>query len=67
MKTIEELQTMTYEELMKYTYALQDDIKKANNDVDFWRNKYYKEVTSFASFRNAVKSVVELTEISKID
>lgn len=67
MKTSEELQAMSHEELEKYAYSLQESIEKSKSDADYWYKSFMNEAKRFTSFRNTVKSVVELVEIPKCD
>lgn len=63
MKSEAELQSMTREELVEYAISLQSKLSVADSDCNSLRNKLLKESERFKSFRNMVKSVVELVEI----
>lgn len=65
MKTSEELQAMSHEELIEYTYSLQESLEKSKNDSEFWYRSFMNESNRLAHLKNTVKSVVELIEIPK--
>ena len=63
MKTLEELQAMSHEELVNYAGVLQEEKQKAKENIDYWYSEFQKELSRFVSFKNAVKSVVELIDL----
>lgn len=62
MKTKEELEKMSSEELIGVVLKLQEDLSEEKDNSLFWANKHSEEKTRFESFRRAVKSLVTLVE-----
>ena len=62
MKTKEELEKMSSEELIGVVLKLQEDLSEEKDNSLFWVNKHSEEKTRFESFRRAVKSLVTLVE-----
>lgn len=62
MKTNEELQGMTHDELVAYAEELQTDLKSSRSSLTFYCEKKNKLEKKFDNFKNMVKSLVALVD-----
>lgn len=62
MKTNEELQGMTHDELVAYAEELQTDLKSSRSSLTFYCEGKNKLEKKFDNFKNMVKSLVALVD-----
>lgn len=62
MKTNEELQGMTHDELVAYAEELQTDLKSSRSSLTFYYEEKNKIEKKFDNFKNLVKSLVVLVD-----
>lgn len=62
MKTVEELQGMTHEDLVRLVQELNEANTELKKSVDVWVKMHDEIKSKHESFLNAVKSIVSLTE-----
>lgn len=62
MKTNEELQSMTHDELVAYTQNLQRESEKYRKSMLYYMEEEKKIESKFESFKNMVKSLVVLVD-----
>lgn len=62
MKTNEELQGMTHDELVAYAEKLQKDLKSSRDSTLFYSEEKNKIEKKFENFKNLVKSLVVLVD-----
>lgn len=61
-KEIEELKSMTQEELIALVQNLQEDIEKKSNDSNYWYGEYNKVKDKYNNLKNIIKGVVTIIE-----
>lgn len=62
MKTNEELQSMTHDELVAYTQNLQRESEEYRKSMLYYMEEEKKIESKFESFKNLVKSLVALVD-----
>lgn len=62
MKTNEELQSMTHDELVAYTQNLQRESEEYRKSMLYYMEEEKKIESKFESFKNMVKSLVVLVD-----
>ncbi|MBM6758816.1 hypothetical protein [Bacteroides mediterraneensis] len=62
MKTNEELQGMTHDELVEYAEKLQKDLKSSRDSTLFYSEEKNKIEKKFENFKNIVKSMIILVD-----
>lgn len=62
MKTIEELRSMTHEDLVRHVQELQEEAARNEESRRFWIDRYDALEKRFNTFREAVRSVVTLVD-----
>lgn len=62
MKTVEELQGMTQDELVAYAEKLQKDLKSSRDSTLFYSEEKNKIEKKFENFKNLVKSMIILVD-----
>ena len=62
MKTNEELQDMTHDELVAYTQNLQRESEEYRKSMLYYMEEEKKIESKFESFKNMVKSLVVLVD-----
>ena len=62
MKTNEELQSMTHDELVAYTQNLQRESEEYRKSMLYYMEEEKKIESKFESFKNMVKSLVALVD-----
>lgn len=62
MKTNEELQGMTHDELVAYTQNLQRELEEYKKSMLYYSEEKKRIESKFESFKNMVKSLVALVD-----
>lgn len=62
MKTVEELQAMTQDELVAYAQNLQSESEEYQKSMLYYMEEKKKIESKFESFKNMVKSLVILVD-----
>ena len=62
MKTIEELRSMTQEDLVRHVQELQEEAARNEESRRYWTDRYDALEKRFNTFREAVRSVVTLVD-----
>ncbi|MCD7923669.1 MAG: hypothetical protein LUI85_02805 [Bacteroides sp.] len=62
MSTVEELQSMTHEDLVRRVQELQEDNKELSKEKETWYKSWNDLQQKFNHFKNAVKSIVLIIE-----
>lgn len=62
MKTVEELQGMTHDELVSYAQTLQSESEKYKKSTLYFSEEKKKIESKFENFKNMVKSLVILVD-----
>ena len=62
MKTVEELRSMTQEDLVRHVQELQEEAARSEESRRLWIDRYDALEKRFNTFREAVRSVVTLVD-----
>lgn len=62
MKTVEELQGMTHDELVSYAEKLQSELEEYKKSMLYYMEEKKKIESKFENFKNMVKSLVILVD-----
>lgn len=62
MKTVEELQGMTHDELVAYAEKLQSELEEYKKSTLYFSEEKKKIESKFENFKNMVKSLVILVD-----
>lgn len=62
MFAIEELKSMTHEDLIRYAQELQESNEKLAKEKDEYWGYYSKTKEKFDNFKNAIKSVILIVD-----
>lgn len=62
MKTVEELQGMTHDELVAYAEKLQSELEEHKKSMMYFLEEKKKTESKFENFKNLVKSMIILVD-----
>jgi hypothetical protein len=62
MKTVEELQGMTHDELVAYAEKLQGELEEYKKSMMYYSEEKKKIESKFENFKNLVKSMIILVD-----
>lgn len=62
MLTVEELQSMTHEDLVRSVQELQETNEKLAKEKDSWYESWVKVSQRYDHFKNAIKSIVLIVD-----